>query len=55
MGLLSLKDNIGAPDDEIDSDTVNEEDLKTLFETGTLITERILSNYSYILHLDATR
>lgn len=55
MGVLSLKKEIGAPDDESDNDTVNEETLNRLFEKGELLAEKAISTDSYVLHLDGTK
>lgn len=55
MGVLSLKAEIDASDDEIDCDTVSEEILNTSFEKGDLLTEKLISKQAYVLHLDGTK
>lgn len=55
MGVLSLKTEIGAPDDESDNDTIDEETLNRLFEKGELLAEKLISTNSYVLHLDGTK
>lgn len=55
MKALSLRLDIDTADVAVDHDTVSEEILNTIFSKSQLLTEKLISDQSYILHLDGTR
>lgn len=54
MVITSLKCEVDISEADVDSDTVNEETLSTIFEKGTLLVEKAVLENSFVLHITGT-